>query len=330
MVQVYAGIDEAGYGPMFGPFVIARSVFVIEGDKPEAPDAAPDLWKILSGGVCRSPRDRKRRIAVDDSKKLYKPDAGVGNLERAVLSFLHAAGLNPTDLESLLRTLGTDAECRMPDLLWYGNAEGGPALPTGSTEGELAISRAVLKRCCEAAKVKVDPLRAAVIYEDRFNKICAATRSKSSCAWRFVSQHLLEIWEQYGRHHPTVVVDRQGGRKVYHPLLQLLLPGAAIRLLDESDDVSRYVLTEAAGGKAMTVSFEIDSEKQHLPVALASMTAKYARELLMGRFNRFFTAHLPGVEPTAGYAEDGKRFLAEIEPLIAQLQLPRDLLIRQR
>jgi len=27
---VYAGIDEAGYGPMFGPFVVARSVFKID------------------------------------------------------------------------------------------------------------------------------------------------------------------------------------------------------------------------------------------------------------------------------------------------------------
>jgi hypothetical protein len=60
------------------------------------------------------------------------------------------------------------------------------------------------------------------------------------------------------------------------------------------------------------------------------MTAKYVRELLMERFNRFFTGRLPGVEPTAGYAEDGKRFLADIEPVIRELNLPRSVLIRQR
>ena len=37
---VYAGIDEAGYGPMFGPLVIARSVFTLADADPAADEGA--------------------------------------------------------------------------------------------------------------------------------------------------------------------------------------------------------------------------------------------------------------------------------------------------
>jgi hypothetical protein len=65
-------------------------------------------------------------------------------------------------------------------------------------------------------------------------------------------------------------------------------------------------------------------------VALASMTAKYVRELLMDRFNRFWQHHAPDLKPTAGYVQDGRRFLAEIDPLIQSLGIDRRQLIRQR
>ena len=79
----------------------------------------------------------------------------------------------------------------------------------------------------------------------------------------------------------------------------------------------------------MTVSFETGAEQKHLPVALASMIAKYVRELLMARLNRFFCGHLPELKPTAGYVQDGRRYLAEITPLIEELGLSRSSLIRK-
>lgn len=321
---IYAGIDEAGYGPMFGPLVIARTVFAVERFDPTAD--LPSLWSLLKSAVCRTGRDKQRRIAVDDSKKLYSPASGLANLERGVLAFTHLTGQEPNHLDGLLHTLGVDPISRTPDLLWYHDDTGGPTVPSQWTREQLAIARTQLRLCAQKAAVAVADARAAVIFEDRFNRIVAATRSKGRCAWQFVSQHLSEIWNSYGEHEPWVVVDRQGGRKVYHPLLQLLFPDTELRLLDESDNISRYHIR--GRGRAMTVSFEIESERHHLPVALASMTAKYLREMLMTRFNRFWQTNIPAIKPTAGYVQDGRRFLAEIETHIDRLGIDRARLIR--
>ena len=48
--------------------------------------------------------------------------------------------------------------------------------------------------------------------------------------------------------------------------------------------------------------------EEFLPTALASMTAKYLRELSMRAFNEFWCARVPGLRPTAGYPGDAPRF----------------------
>jgi hypothetical protein len=37
----------------------------------------------------------------------------------------------------------------------------------------------------------------------------------------------------------------------------------------------------------------------------------------MRRLNAFFTARMPSLAPTAGYVEDGRRYLAEVKPILA-------------
>lgn len=323
---IYAGIDEAGYGPMLGPFVVSRAVFAVEGHG--GGDEPPCLWKKLKKAVCRQVKDRRRRIAVNDSKKLYTPAAGLGHLERGVLSFAHVAGQAGASLDQLLALLCDESDSRTPDQLWYGDEAGGPAVPHEATAGEVAVATAMLRRCAEAEGLTVRNLNAAVVYEKRFNELIAATQSKADCAWRFVARHMQFVWDNYGEHHPRVVVDRQGGRKVYHPLLQQLFTGAEVRLEDESDDISRYHIELRE--RRMTVSFEVQSEQRHMPVAVASMTAKYLREMLMTRFNRFFAQHAPQIRPTAGYYGDGRRFLQEIEPVIRALNIDRNALVRAR
>ena len=59
------------------------------------------------------------------------------------------------------------------------------------------------------------------------------------------------------------------------------------------------------------------------------MTAKYLRELAMIRLNRFFREHVPQVRPTAGYVQDGRRFLEEIGSVIQTEGLDSQELVRQ-
>ena len=58
-----------------------------------------------------------------------------------------------------------------------------------------------------------------------------------------------------------------------------------------------------------------------MPTALASMTAKYVRELAMIAFNAFWINHLPNLRPTAGYPLDAKRFRKAIAPVQKKLEV---------
>jgi ribonuclease HII len=72
------------------------------------------------------------------------------------------------------------------------------------------------------------------------------------------------------------------------------------------------------------------AESIALPVAAASMLAKYTREALMHRFNRYWQQHMPDLSPTAGYYTDGWRFLREIQDVRAKLGVRDGELIRSR
>jgi hypothetical protein len=322
---IYAGIDEAGYGPMFGPFVIGRTVFAVdEYDGVQL----PCLWRALKRAVCRKPTDKRRRIAVNDSKLLYSPQVGLGHLERAVLGFGRLMDRQPAHVDEYLAAVAADAASAQPDQLWYVEPDGPAALPVSLEEPLIGIAHQQLQRASEAAGVRLVDAAAAVVFEDRFNRMVHATRSKARCAWTFIAGHLTDIWQQFGRHKPRVVIDRQGGRMRYREALVDVFPDAQLQVIDESTVSSSYALCD--GDRAMTIQIEIDSEANHLPVALASMTAKYTRELLMHRFNRYWRAHLPQLRPTAGYFGDGRRFLDDIEPIIDRLGIERSTLIRAR
>ena len=108
--------------------------------------------------------------------------------------------------------------------------------------------------------------------------------------------------------------------------MQIFWPDAKIQVLIEDSSMSRYRMD--IDGKFFALTFASKSDEHHLPTALASMIAKYTRELHMLRFNRYFCSEMPELKPTAGYVQDGRRFLQEIEPVIAQKGIKRHILIR--
>ncbi len=75
------------------------------------------------------------------------------------------------------------------------------------------------------------------------------------------------------------------------------------------------------------VQFRPEAEEAHLPVALASMTAKLVRELVMGRFNRYWSGRMPELKPTAGYVQDARRWLEDLEGVLCDDE--RDVIIRR-
>jgi hypothetical protein len=152
--------------------------------------------------------------------------------------------------------------------------------------------------------------------EDEFNRIIRTERNKAATTMTAIGEHLRSVWDTFARSGDRVgiVCDRLGGRASYAGLLQEALR-ATVDIIEESDTRSRYIVRD--GARRMGVAFMVESETAHLPVALASMTAKYTRELAMARFNRFWSARFVEVRgreiaPTAGYALDARRWLHEI------------------
>jgi hypothetical protein len=119
-----------------------------------------------------------------------------------------------------------------------------------------------------------------------------------------------------------ITVDRQGGRRYYGEWLSEVLPGAPLRALEEGPKRSAY----SAGNRF--VEFLVGADGIRLETALASMFAKYLRESAMVLFNRWWAERVPGIRATAGYPQDARRFIKEIEAAGAMPE-NREMLIRR-
>ena len=325
---VYVGIDEAGYGPRFGPLVVGQCTLAIPALPAYPASEPPRLWQRLSKAIGRSLRGAKGRLVVADSKKVKTKASGLRHLERGCLAFAGLAGAEAGDVGAWLDLLGCvdhrDGVCPP----WYAADARRPWQPLPSTvsAGEAAIDRSVLLSTCRRIGVACPGLGAAVVFEKAFNERLAVTRSKAALSFEHVARHLDRAWREHGEDGPLVVVDRQGGRSDYRELLSMTIPSAAIAVVEQSPERSRYEL--AAGGRRMHVWFETEAEDRHMPVAVASMVSKYTRELLMQRLNGYFAEAVPGVAPSAGYGVDGNRFLRDVEPHMPGLGLSMESLRR--
>jgi len=345
MALVCAGIDEAGYGPLLGPLCVAVSAFVMD----DHPGRMPDLYRVLADAVTAKKDRSDRRIVIADSKKLKgssKAAHPLAHLERGVLCFAGAAAASPGSrpandaavtgsaerdapsrpvlpgtCRALLSQLGAD----LPELPWYA---GESPLPRDHDAGLLAIDAAKLLAACRSAGVHAVRLACHAMDARAFNERVARSGSKAEAVMSTVMRQVDALRKAFPGDDLRVVVDRQSGRRNYLKELGYAFPDLTVRILREDDEQSAYELL--GGPSRLRIAFRTQAEDHHLPVALASMTAKFVRELALLRFNAFFAARKPGLRPTAGYVEDGRRFLADIEPVLTTLKVPRDTLVRSR
>lgn len=319
MTLMYAGIDEAGYGPMLGPLCVARASLSVGAWNPG--EKAPDLWALLGEAVGKTKRDAKTRIAVGDSKDLKLANSSVRthplhHLERAVLAFLGARdGEIPTTDSQLFDALGA----RLEDRCWYG---GEPiALPLGAGLDLLRVDASHLRTVMGRQGVGLIDLNVRVVGVGEFNGVIRERGSKAAATGLALGEHLGALRAACEAHeHARIVCDRQGGRQCY--LGQLVPALGEMEILEESPRASRY-----ARGEALGVTLTPGADGAYFPVALASMAAKLVRELAMMRFNRYWGGRMPELKPTAGYVQDARRWLADAQEVISEDE--REAMVRR-
>jgi hypothetical protein len=325
------GMDEAGYGPNLGPLVVSVVVWEVPGDVRQV-----DLWREFDGIISPAPAANGAHLQIADSKVVYTPARGLAALESGVLgacalwqrSAEESAPLEIprtfAELRSLVTAQPAGAETADP---WFADSDLDiPHAQSAAGNSRHAPLISQWDARCRERLVRLRGIRSAIVSPQEFNRHTRRHGSKGQALTEISLGVLAAIWREVNVEGTTpalILADKHGGRNRYHDFLPLVFGDRFIRCCAEGAESSRYQVGPAE------IRFETRSER-HLPVALASMTSKYLRELSMVLFNRFWTTRVPGIKPTAGYPQDARRFRQDIAGVQRELGIADDILWRER
>ncbi|MBA3683928.1 MAG: hypothetical protein H0W72_01605 [Planctomycetes bacterium] len=290
MTTLCSGIDEAGYGPLLGPLaVVAVSAEVDEGVR-------------LRQAFARA------RTGVKDSKQIHTA-GDIAAIERVALAGIRwLTGTLPLTAGACFALLGERSEQRSDP--WMADAD------------RLRLPLAA-DRVPDWTLTGVRPvaLQGVLIHPAAMNQARARGINRASLELGEVSALLAAIPDHLRR---ETVCDRLGGRRFYGDVLAQTWPEATVTVLGELPMRSAYRVEHL--GREHELAFCVEGEQLSPLTALAGCIAKYARELHMHLFNAHWGQRIPDLKPTAGYAQDAKRWLGEVgEHQVAPL---RDRLVR--
>jgi ribonuclease HII len=313
------GVDEAGYGPNLGPFVMS-----CVGVRVAEPLVGADLWSVLNVGVRRCPSDDDGRVLVDDSKLVYSSAKGLEALETNVLAaFASAFPSHRFTLSSLLKRLACGDDSEVANA-WYSGRKRIPATADTARCGAMAEK---FQQACLAAGVECVHLASVIVDSRKFNNLIRTTGKGAVLAHGLMS-HIRHVAGASGVEALHFYVDKHGGRNTYAAMLQDALTEGMVTVQRESANASCY--TVLGGSREVRFTIQPRADGEHFCVALASMLSKYIRELLMLEFNGFWKKQVPDLEATAGYPGDSDRFYRQIQPVMTQLGIAEEDIWRQR
>ncbi|HQX51568.1 MAG TPA: hypothetical protein PLR25_16745 [Planctomycetaceae bacterium] len=320
--RILIGTDEAGYGPNLGPLTVAATAWhVPDGVEPL------DLWQELKRVLTDLPERGDQRLFVADSKKIFSPGEGLESLEVAVLAFLNLLGADTATIDQLCRDVSIRSHCESFAQSYAGelwNTTPGCRLPIDSSEEHIAEWVQTLGSELQDRQIQFLGVRARIMFPEEFNQLVIAADSKGTVLSNATLELVRELSDQFSADKPTLVVcDKHGGRNRYDELIAQNFDDQFVFRLEESREKSRYRMG------SLDFCFRTKAE-QFLPVALASMVAKYTREVLMQQFNQFWAQKIPGIRPTQGYPQDAKRFRDEIASTVESMDLLPDRFWRCR
>lgn len=315
---LFIGMDEAGYGPNLGPLVIATSLW----ETPADPRAC-DFESLLKDVVDTKSTRKQTKLHIADSKQVNTGKNGFLSLETSALTLLNLTGVETSSIRKILKQVCKSAEMNaenLDEIPWF---EHDLSLPVAV---DLSVVEAMTKRlgrCMEENQVHCQKVQVQLVPAIQFNHLLDRFGSKGVVLSTLAFELLDHIWNSDFQQDTLFVGDKHGGRNRYDEFLAPVIGDAMIIRLEEGRAVSRYRVNSTE------LRFQAKGES-HLPVAAASIIAKYLREVTMIQFNKFWNHYCPGVKPTKGYPVDAKRFHKSIQEVQHQLKIKDDLLWRKR
>ncbi len=325
------GIDEAGYAPNLGPLVVGGTLWKV-------PTPEVDLYHQLRKAVARKAAPSK--LAIADSKELHSPDSisvlesnlwevcpqFCSQQEYQLLPFLKdtspdlaLSGLvtpqaqgsflwgSPADLPSLHQQLDDEPSLR----------EHPVTLPLEASADIPSKRRERFNQCCAEQAIELLQVTSAPLYPAAYNELTERLGNKGHLLTALslhLARHLLAAIPD-DEEPVRIFCDKHGGRNRYASAIERYLSLSPPVHETETAEHSRYRFSLRA--RTVSIQFAAGGEAE-LPVALASMYAKYVRELCMEAFNGYWRRELPDLAPTKGYPVDARRFRETIEPLAAE------------
>ena len=323
------------------------TLFDLDTDRDD-PDATRRLIELLNAGLTPI-ADRKGIFPLVDSKKLYGASKSLAALERSFLlaaALIDANALTGASFRSVLQRVAREPKDG-PAPPWEDGFDA--ALPldpkTGAASGLLETLPQIRARFA-AEKIALADISARRVQPGEFNALVDRLGLKSDLIANVTLSAAVETVARTSgaEKEPVYVVlcDKLGGRDRYAPILAERFPGAELRVLKESREASVYRLVAETGRDRTDASvafrapvkleFHFTAKgESNAPTALASICAKYLRELSMKAFNDYWRAAVGlGLAPTAGYPVDALRFRADVDAARVKLGVSEDAFWRKK
>jgi ribonuclease HII len=311
--MLFVGIDEVGYGPKLGPFIISTAY---------AKAKKEPCWALF-GPAITNDYCSKDKIVVCDSKKIFNHRRGIVSLEPNVLPFIYYAKRHfELNYHSLLDLFGIKNDIYP----WY---ENNLNLPLAVSQNVILGRYRLLKNIFSRCKINKFDIKLRFIEPAEFNKLITVYKKKSRLLSQESFRLISMIVDETSKDDIYFVIGKHGGMRYYLPAIIQNLDDVQLLDIWEEKENSRYLIKYK--DKKVTLIFMQDAEDKSLLVALASMIGKYIRELSMRLFNNYWIEKTgTGLKPTAGYSPDAERFLSLTKSAFQKENINPECLIRAK